>query len=144
MTHGGNMTNQLPSETVIVEAPMSFTGSAKRIWRGAGHLTSSVGHATTERANAGGTAGTAWAVLAFLAVAVTWLTAVQIIAFAWMVILGWYVVFGVFLIPYRLIRRSQRKGQRDDLRHREMLAAVAQAQRQEPQERQSPATPKKG
>jgi uncharacterized membrane-anchored protein len=48
---------------------------------------------------------------------------------AWAFVLIWYIIFGIWLIPYRLIRRSQRKAKRDRLRHQELLDAVS---KQEP------------
>lgn len=90
------MGEQLASEQVIIEAPMSFAGSTKRIWR--------------MRAD--------WDDIP------DWLgttIAVFFLIVAWTVVLGWYLLFGLLLVPYRLIRRSQRKGKRDDLRHRELL-----------------------
>ena len=48
----------------------------------------------------------------------------MLIACAWVLVLGWYVVFTVFLVPYRLIRRGQRKRNLQAAQHREMLAAV--------------------
>lgn len=44
-----------------------------------------------------------------------WVAAVITMLLAWSFILGWYVVifglFGIFVIPYRLVRRSSRKTQ---------------------------------
>jgi hypothetical protein len=42
----------------------------------------------------------------------------------WAAIVGWYVFFGIFLIPYRLLRRGARKRKAEALRHREMLGAI--------------------
>lgn len=86
----------LQSERVIIESPMSFTGSAKRIWR------------MTNVDNGG---------LRLLAI----LVAVSLIVVAWTFVAAWYLVFGIFLIPYRLLRRGARKRKRDELRHREVL-----------------------
>lgn len=82
---------KIESERVIIEAPLSFTGSAKRIWR----VSDSVVYQVL-------------AVLIF-------------IPLAWVFILAWYMIFGIFLVPYRMIRRSQRKQKRDALRHKELL-----------------------
>ena len=89
------------SSEVVVAAPMSFAGSAQRIWK------------LTKRADDGP------------AVFLLTLAAITLIAFAWSAVLGWYFFFGILLIPYRLIRRGQRKTQRDNLRHQEMLSAMA-------------------
>ena len=89
----------MPSERVVVQSPTSFTGSAKRIWR----LTR---------------LGPAWVKVATVP------AAVALVAVAWAVCAVWLVVFGVLLVPWRLIRRGGRKRKLADLRHREMLAAV--------------------
>jgi hypothetical protein len=46
------------------------------------------------------------------------------IFFAWTGVLAWYTVFGLLLVPYRLMRRTQRTGKRNALRHQELLSAV--------------------
>jgi len=85
--------------TVVIEAPMSFTGSAKRAWK----LTK---------------IETAWAKpLVIIGV-------ISLIAIWWMLIAGWYVIFGIILVPYRLIRRSGRKQKLAQARHDEMLQAI--------------------
>lgn len=91
------MTQRLESEQVVVQAPMSYTGSAKRIWR------------WTKTGNA----AVKWA----LAVP----AAIVAIPLMWVLVTGWYVVFGLLLVPYRLIRRGSRKRRLTDARHREML-----------------------
>jgi uncharacterized membrane-anchored protein len=53
------------------------------------------------------------------------LAAIVLTGVAWFVIVGWYLFFGILLIPYRLIRRGQRKSKRDSMRHEEMLSAMA-------------------
>jgi hypothetical protein len=52
--------------------------------------------------------------------------AVLLISLAWTVVFSWYVSFGLLLVPYRLIRRGQRKRKREALMHREQLAAMSQ------------------
>lgn len=86
----------LPSERVIVSAPMSFAGSTQRLWR----LTRADG-------------AVARATLVALALVV--------IPVAWVVVLCWYVLFGLLLVPYRLLRRGARKRRREALMHRERL-----------------------
>ncbi|MHB8513152.1 MAG: hypothetical protein ACYDCC_13365 [Actinomycetota bacterium] len=65
-------------------APMSYVGSARRI---------------ISFARKNGAAGTVFAIIA--------------IPLAWSVMSAWYLlifgVFGIFVIPYRLLRRGQRK-----------------------------------
>lgn len=93
------MTQRLASETVVIAAPMSFAGSAARAWKltrlGPGGLKVLTGPLA-------------------LALIVVW----------WAAICVWYVVFGLLVVPYRLIRRGSRKQKRDNLRHREMLDAT--------------------
>lgn len=83
----------------MVAAPMSFTGSAGRIMRLADRQT------TAARISLG-------------------TVAALLVVVAWTFVLAWYVCFGLLLVPYRLVRRGQRKRKREALRHREMLAAV--------------------
>ncbi len=94
------MTPKLESENVVVSAPLSFHGSAARVWK------------ITEGKSA----------------ALKWLVAVPValllIFMAWLIVLCWYLIFGILLVPYRLIRRSSRKNRRDSLRHKELLNAL--------------------
>jgi hypothetical protein len=92
---------RLASEDIVVSAPMSFHGSAKRIWK--------IARATPDND------------LATMGLSVL---AVLLIACAWAFVLAWYLIFGIFLIPYRLVRRGDRTQKRNELRHREMLAAA--------------------
>jgi hypothetical protein len=91
------------SQGVVVEAPMSFSGSYKRTmnWR------SNLGVANP------------WGVLALdSGIWLLWLPSV------WAVILCWYCIFGLFLIPYRAFRRSSRHATKQQAQHEEMLDAV--------------------
>jgi hypothetical protein len=92
---------QLESEKIVVSAPMSFHGSAARIWR----ITDLDSDNTAALIGIGALAA-------------------LLIALAWMVVLGWYLIFGLLLVPYRLVRRSQRKRKLEEARHRELLASV--------------------
>jgi hypothetical protein len=92
--------SKLESEKVVVAAPMSFAGSAARIWK----LTGVHEHPGARVA------------LGALAI--------SLICCAWMVVLSWYVTFGLLLVPYRLVRRGQRTHKRQALMHREQLAAM--------------------
>jgi len=77
---------------------MSFHGSAVRIWR------------ITDRDGA-----------------MKWLLgliALLLIFFVWWVVVAWYLIFGILLVPYRLIRRGSRQRKMENLRHRELLKAV--------------------
>ena len=99
------MTRKLASEKVIVSAPLSFSGSAQRIWK------------ITDVENP----------IAKFALA---MIAIALIMGAWMFVLCWYfvmyVLFGVFFFIFRLFTRSRRKNKRDKLRHREVLNAIEQ------------------
>ncbi len=91
------MPNKLPSEKVVISSPLSFSGSAARIWK------------ITDVKNI------LLKYLLFVPIALA------LILIAWLFVIGWYMLFGIFLIPYRLLRRSQRKEKRDRMRHREIL-----------------------
>lgn len=99
------MSRQLASEKVVVSAPLSFSGSAQRIWK------------ITNVDNP-------------IAKIILSLVAVTLIAGTWMFVLCWYfvmyVLFGVFFFIFRLFTRSRRKNKRDKLRHREVLDAIEQ------------------
>lgn len=94
------MGRRLESERVVVESPTSFTGSAKRIWR------------LTDTANA----------------AVRWLLAVPsalvLIALVWVLVAAYTLVFGLLLVPWRLIRRRGRTRKLEEARHREQMNAL--------------------
>lgn len=98
------MSKKLASEKVIISAPTSFSGSAARIWR------------MTDSDNA----------------ALKWLLLVPIatclIFMAWSFVAIWYFIifglFGIFVIPFRLLTRSGRNRKRNSLQHRELLEAV--------------------
>lgn len=98
------MTRELASDKIVLSAPLSFIGSAARIWR------------ITKTDNA----VVKWFVLVPLALG--------LIGAAWMFVTFWYfvmyVLFGIFFIPYRLLRRSSRKQKQDKLRHHELLSAI--------------------
>ncbi|MYG71922.1 MAG: hypothetical protein F4197_05510 [Acidimicrobiia bacterium] len=93
---------RLPSEQVIMESPLSFTGSAKRI------IPAVYGKMPRRP----------WAIpVAPVVVAL-------VISVVWGGVFFWYLVWGVLLIPFRLFRRLQLKSEVDELRHREMLDAI--------------------
>jgi len=95
---------QLPSERVVVSAPMSFAGAAARAWKLAAYP-----H------------GTGWMTAARAAT----ITGVILLTLAWWAaVLCWYAVFGLWLVPYRLIRRGERRRKVERLQHAEMMAAV--------------------
>ena len=98
------MSKKLASEKVVVSALTSFSGSAARIWK------------MTDSDN----------------VALKWLLLVPIalclIFMAWSFVAIWYFIifglFGIFVIPFRLLTRSGRNRKRNALQHRELLEAV--------------------
>ncbi len=90
------MTDQLASERIIINAPMSYAGSTQRTWRWRHNHP-----------------GAAWTTLAIL-----------LLTLWWVAITGWYLLFGLLLVPYRLLRRGARKRKAEALRHREIMAAV--------------------
>ena len=90
--HALQLPSTLPSEKVVLSSPLSFHGSAARIWK-----LSTNGF-------------------------VRWLVLVWLVAVAWSFVAVWYGVFGLLVVPFRLIRRGQRKRKLDDLRHRELLS----------------------
>ena len=97
----------LPSEQVIIESPMSFTGSGRRLYRWLHpHAAVSAG----------------WR-KAFL-----WTALVLVVILAWAVVLAWYLLLAAFgliplaiLIIFRLTRRARVRGEIAALRHRELL-----------------------
>ena len=95
------MTQELASEQVIIQSPMSFVGSARRIWK-----------ITQLTDNTWGRLG-----LQVLAVA--------LISVAWMFVAAWLLTWGLLVVPWRLLRRGQRRRKQERLRHEETLRAVA-------------------
>jgi hypothetical protein len=91
---------RLASEEVIISAPLSYVGSAQRIVR------------LRRRVESG------WELTAVNTLVVV------LIVMAWLFITAWYLTWGLLLVPYRLIRRGQRKRKVEALRHRELLGAI--------------------
>jgi hypothetical protein len=106
----GPADERLDSEKVVVAAPFSFAGSAQRIWP--------YFKRRADDARQGDEAMDAVMAVLWLALGITLITV------AWTGVLCWYTIFGIWVIPYRLIRRSQRKRQVENLRQRELLAAL--------------------
>jgi fatty acid desaturase len=92
---------KLASERVIINAPMSFAGAAQRAMR------------LREKAPAG---PARWLMLAAIVLVV--------IPVWWTLVVGWYLIFGLWLVPYRLLRRGARKRKAEALRHRELLSTI--------------------
>lgn len=117
------MTTQQPrlySESVIVEAPMSFTGAKKRVMKWTHNLL----HLSAPRSVHPALRITL-DVFAWMTRFLTWTIVPMWIGMWWMVIAAWYCAFGLLLVPFRLIRRSSRSQKRDRTRHAEMLSALA-------------------
>jgi len=91
---------RLASEDVIINAPMSYAGSAQRIFR------------LRRRAHSGG------------AKAAVTVLVVVLVLLAWAVVTAWYLFWGIWLIPYRFLRRGARKRKADALRHRELMGTI--------------------
>jgi len=98
------MNTRLASEKVIVSAPTSFSGSAARIWK--------ITNTDNELLK--------WLVLIPIALFLVFM--------AWSFVAIWYFVifglFGIFVIPFRLLTRSGRNRKRNKLQHRELLEAI--------------------
>jgi hypothetical protein len=90
---------RLASEHLVVQAPLSFTGSAARcrriVWKNPDNTMIKI------------------AVWGFL------------LPVWWLLVAAWYCTFGLLVVPYRLIRRGQRKRKVEEARHREQLAHAA-------------------
>lgn len=95
--------SKLKSENIVISSPLSFIGSAKRIWK------------ITDVDNP------------VMKVLLS-LVAAALILFAWVFVAFWYVliyvIFGILFVPYRLLRRSSRKQKQAKLRHCEVLEAI--------------------
>ena len=91
---------RLASEDVIINAPMSYAGSAQRIMR------------LRRRADAGG---------ALVAITVL---AVVLVVVVWAIVTVRYLTWGLLLVPYRLLRRGARKRKAEAMRHRELMGTI--------------------
>lgn len=99
--------SQLPrraSEDVIINSPMSFAGAAQRAFRMKRGL---FGAHPKWYAQIPGVVGV-----------------LLVIAVWWVLVVLWYLVFGLLLVPYRLLRRGARKRKKEALRHREVMDAL--------------------
>lgn len=91
---------RLPSEDVILSAPMSYLGSAQRIWR------------LRRNVEPGWQLTAATTAVALLIVLV------------WVFVTIWYLTWGILLIPYRVLRRGQRRRRLEAMRHRELMGTI--------------------
>lgn len=103
-----NMSNsgKLASEQIVVSAPLSFAGSAQRIWK------------ITDQDQPAMKYG-------------MMVVAVLLIALAWTFVAAWYCTFGLLVVPYRMIRRGNRKDKVRALQHREQLEMLTSMQQQQ-------------
>jgi hypothetical protein len=81
----------LPSDSIVISAPMSFAGSAQRIWP------------LTRRDHP--------ALRALMTILAT-----VLIMLSWAIVFIWYCIVGFLVVPYRLVRREERRRKRDELR----------------------------
>lgn len=98
------MSSRLASEKVVASAPTSFSGSATRLWK----ITNTDNPIVK------------WLLLVPIALCLVFV--------AWSLVAVWYVIifglFGIFVIPFRLLTRSGRNRKRSKLQHRELLEAI--------------------
>ena len=95
------MSTKPASASYSISAPMSFAGSAHRIWG-----------ITTRHSNP------------WLTAALGTLAVVMILT-AWTSIFCWYLMFGLMVVPYRIMRRGQRKQRVAQRRHNELMNQLA-------------------
>jgi uncharacterized membrane-anchored protein len=82
---------RVPSDSIVISAPMSFVGSAQRIWP----LTRQEHRAMRSLMT---------------------VLATVLIILAWAIVLFWYCIVGFLVVPYRLVRREERRRKRDEMR----------------------------
>lgn len=109
----GPSDERFDSEKVVVAAPFSYAGSAERIWPYFKRRFVASKERSTEATDAMIAYG--WAILGII-----------VIAMAWIGVTSWYVTFGLMVVPYRMIRRGQRKRHIEALRQRELVEAMNQ------------------
>jgi uncharacterized membrane-anchored protein len=98
----------MDASRTVVAAPMSFAGST-------GRTTNLLWHGRP-------TAVKVVAVVAVPSILFVW----------WLAIVFWYLIFGLLLAPYRLLRRGSRKRKREARMHEEMLQAIRESQQRPP------------
>jgi hypothetical protein len=85
----------------VVAAPMSFAGSLARAQNWLWHEQE-----------------------LWFKIAVGWWAVGTLVMMWWLLIVLWYMIFGLLLVPYRLIRRGSRKQKIQTKQHRELLEAL--------------------
>ncbi len=110
---------QLKSERVVVQAPMSFAGALGRVKR----LYSAL------------TRWTPNPVVGIPVRIIVWFALAALLVAWWLVIVVWYFVsyllVGWLLFAFRLLRRSSRKRKAEKYRHRELLEAIDNKNREQ-------------
>jgi hypothetical protein len=119
----------LRSEDVIVQAPFSYAGSTKRILRA---MMPWARRTVDDFNNRDGGAQT---IVRGAAIVVAYTTLYTALVLAWTGVTCWYMIFGLLLVPYRLIRRSDRNRERQRLQHEELMAATLAAAQTRPDTR---------
>ncbi len=107
MSQNMSASGKMRSEQIIVSAPLSYAGSAQRIWK-----------LTDQETDA-------------LRYGMMVLSVLILIPLAWMVVTFWYCTFGLLLVPYRMLRRGNRKDKVRAMQHREQLEALTAMQQQQ-------------
>ena len=110
---------KLTSEKVVMEAPMSFAGAAKRAWR-------LIPVKKAARSNE----GFGQKLLRISARVLQVSLVLLLIAVWWAAVAVWYAfIYTLWLLPtviFRSFRRHSRKEKADKLRHAEMMEALKQ------------------
>jgi len=111
----------LASERVILSAPMSYASATQRIWR----ALETVGrHIPSPAPFQNCAVRTGLIILGLFLRASLFLIGVVVNLVMVAVITVWCGIFGLLLVPYRLLRRGNRKRKVGALRHRERLDAI--------------------
>jgi hypothetical protein len=97
----------LASERVVVAAPMSLAGAFGRIRRLYGDMTRRI-------------SGPVWIPVRII----LWILLAAVLVVWWAIVICWYILWGIWLVPYRLIRRGSRKRKVTARQHRELLGAI--------------------
>jgi Flp pilus assembly protein TadB len=91
----------MSEKEVVVSAPMSFQGSLARSRNWFWHDKPT------------------WFKAVF-----GWGLIVGVLGMWWPIIVAWYIIFGLLLAPYRLIRRGSRRRKAEAKKHKELLEAL--------------------
>ena len=89
------------SNKIVIEAPMSFSGSLQRLNN--------------------------WFWIdqpIWLMLTVSWWLMPTLWIFWWALIIPWYLIFGIWLIPYRAARQDQRRRRKEHLERQEYYQEI--------------------